>query len=89
MIIIHPGTNDIEKDADTFQKIKKVILTIKEYETNDNIEIALSSIIHRSDHDFEDIINGANRKVENLFKGKGRIFKNNNNVISTSLYKIS
>ena len=89
MIIIHPGTNDIEKDADTFQKIKKVILTIKEYETSDNIEIALSSIIHRSDHDFEDKINGANRKVENLFKGKGRIFKNNNNIISTSLYKIS
>ena len=89
LVIILAGTNDIENDADTFKKIKKVTSTIKEYETNDNIEIALSSIIHRSDHYFEDKINGANRKVENLFKGKGIIFKDNNNIFSTSLYRIS
>ena len=40
--------------------------SIKEYNTNDNINIALSCIIHRSDHDFEDKINETNRKLGNL-----------------------
>ena len=38
-------------------KIRKVISSVKEYDTDNNIKIALSSIIHRSEHDFEDKIN--------------------------------
>ena len=71
LIIIHSGTNDIQNNVNTLQKIRKVISSIKEYDTDDNIKIALSSIIHRSDHDFEDKINETNRKLENLCKGKG------------------
>ena len=44
LVIIHIGTNDIQ-NANIFQKIRKVIATIIEYDTNDNIEIALCSII--------------------------------------------
>ena len=57
LIIIHSGTNDIKNNVDTLQKIRKVISSIKEYDTDNNINIALSSIIHQSDHDFEDEIN--------------------------------
>ena len=71
LIIIHSGTNDIQSNVNTLQKTRKVISSIKEYYTSDNVKIALSSIIHRSDHDFEDKINEANRKLENLCKGKG------------------
>ena len=85
MIIIHSGTNDIQNNVNTLQKIRKVISSIKEYDTDDNIKIALSSIIHRSDHDFEDKINETNRKIENLCKGKGMIFINNSNIDSTWL----
>ena len=85
MIIIHSGTNDIQNNVNTLQKIRKVISSIKEYDTDDNIKIALSSIIHRSDHDFEDKINETNRKLENLCKGKGMIFINNSNIDSTCL----
>ena len=46
LIIIHTGTNDIQNNVNTLQKIKKVIFLIKEYDTDDNIKIALSSIIH-------------------------------------------
>ena len=67
LIIIHSGTNDIQNNVNTFQKIRKVISSIKEYDTDDNIKIALSSIIHRSDHDFEDEINETNRKL--IFHG--------------------
>ena len=62
LIIINTGTN-VENNVNTLQKIRRVISTIKEYDTDDNIEIALSSIIHRSDHDFEDKINETNRKA--------------------------
>ena len=85
MIIIHIGTDDIQNNVNTLQKIRKVISSIKEYDTNDNIKIALSSIIHRSDDDFEDKINETNRKVENLCKGKGIIFVNNSNIDRTCL----
>ena len=54
LIIIHTGPNDIQNNVNTLQKI---ISSIKEYDTDDNIKIALSSIIHQSDHDFEDKIN--------------------------------
>ena len=85
MIIIHSGTNDIQNNVNTLQKIRKVISSIKEYDTDDNIKIALSSIIHRSDHDFEGKINENNRKLENLCKGKGMTFINNSNIDSTCL----
>ena len=85
LIIIHSEANDIQNNVNTLQKIRKVISSIKEYDTNDNIKIALSSIIHRSDHDFEDKINETNRKLENLFKGKSMIFINNSNIDSTCL----
>ena len=75
LIIIHIETNDIQNNVNTLQKIRKVISSIKEYDIDDNIKIALSSIIHRSDHDFEDKINETNRKLENLCKGKGMIYK--------------
>ena len=38
-----------------------------------------SSIIHRDDQDFEEEIKEINRKLENLCKGKGIKFINNNN----------
>ena len=85
LIIINSEANDIQNNVNTLQKIRKVISSIKEYDTNDNIKIALSSIINRSDHDFEDKINETNRKLENLFKGKSMIFINNSNIDSTCL----
>ena len=78
MIIIHTGTNDLQNNVNTLQKIRKAISSIKDDNDNDdNVKIALSSIIHRSDHDFEDKVNRTNRKLENLCKGKSMIFINN------------
>ena len=85
MIIVHTGTNDIQNSVNTLQKIRKVISSIKEYDTDDNIKIALSSIIRPSDHDFKNKIHETNRKLENLCKGKGMIFINNSNIDSDCL----
>ena len=77
MIIIHTGTNDLQNNVNTLQKIRKAISSIKDDNDNDdNVKIALSSIIYRSDHDFEDKVNRTNKKLENLCKGKSMIFIN-------------
>ena len=85
LIIIHSGTNDIQNGVNTLQKLREVISSIKEYDTDDNIKIALSSIIRPSDHDFKNKIHETNRKLENLCKGKGMIFINNSKIDSTCL----
>ena len=52
MIIIHTGTNDIQNEVNTLQKVRKVITTIKEIDVNNEIQIAFSGVIHRNDRDF-------------------------------------
>ena len=52
MIIIHTGTNDIQNKVNTFQKVRKVITTIKEIDVNNEIQIAFSIVIHLYDQDF-------------------------------------
>ena len=79
MIIIHTGTNDIQSKVNTLQTVRKVIATFKEIDVNNEIQIAFSSVIHRNDQDFEEEIKEINRKLENLCKGKGIKFINNNN----------
>ena len=66
-------------------KIRKVINAIKENDVNNEIEIVLSSVIHRDDQDLEDEINKLNKKLENLCKGKGMRFIDNSNIKSSSL----
>ena len=78
MIIIHTGTNDIQKKVNTFQKVRKVITTIKEIDVNNEIQITFSSVIHHDDQDEEEV-KEINRKLKNLCKGKVIKFINNNN----------
>ena len=66
LIIIHTGTSDIQNNINILQKMRKIISSIKEYDTDDNMKFALFSIIHRSDHDLEDNISEINGKPENL-----------------------
>ena len=84
-IFIHNGTNGIQNNVNTLQKIMKVISSTKEFDTDDNIKIALPSITHRSGHDFGDKINETNRKLNNLCKDKGMIFINNSNINNSCL----
>ena len=85
MVVIHSGTNYITNKVNTMQKIRKVIHAIKENDVNHEIEIVLSSVIHRDDQDVEDEINELNKKLENLCKGKGILFIDNSNIKRSSL----
>ena len=46
LIIIHTGTNDTQSNVNTSQKIRKVISSIKDHYNDNNIKVALFSIIH-------------------------------------------
>ena len=63
MIIIHTGTNDIQNKVNTFQKVRKVITTIKEIDVNNEIQIAFSIVIHLDDQDFGEEILKNQQKV--------------------------
>ena len=84
-MVVHSGTNDFTYKVNTLQKIRKVTNAIKENNVNNEIEIVLSSVIHRDDQDLEDEINKLNIKLENLCKGKGIPFIDNSNIKSSSL----
>ena len=49
MIIIHTGTNDIQNEVNTLQRVRKFITTIKEIDVSNEVQIALSGIIHHDE----------------------------------------
>ena len=69
MMVIHSSTIDITSKVNTLQKIKKVINAIKENGVNGEIEIVLSSSIHRDDQDVEDETNELNKNLRIYAKG--------------------
>ena len=85
IFIFHTGTNDIQNKANTLQKSRKVINTIKEIDVNNKIQIAFSSVILRDDQDLKEEIKKINRKLDNLCKGKGTKFINNTNIDGSCL----
>ena len=71
MIFMHTGTNDIPNNVNALQKVRKIITTIKETDVNNKVQIAFSGVIHCDYQNYEEEIKEINRKLENLWKGKG------------------
>ena len=66
MIIIHTSTNDIQNKVNTLQNVRKVMVTIKETDVNNEVQIAFSGVIHHDDQDFvEEIVMFSQRHVNN------------------------
>ena len=84
-MVIHSGTIDLKYKVNTLPTIRKVINAIKENDVNNEIEIVLSSVIHRHDQDLEGEINKLNKNLENLCKRKGMCFIDNSNIKSSFL----
>ena len=51
MMVIHSGSNDVTSKVNNLQKIRKIINLIKDNNASGEIEIVLSSVIHRDDQD--------------------------------------
>ena len=79
-LLIHTGTNDLTNGVNTMKKVKKLTKIIRELDKDEEIKLAFSSIIHRTDKDLTDEITEVNGKLERYCESKGFMFINNNNI---------
>ena len=65
IVVIHTGTNDLQKNCNIVKKAKKLASAVKEVDKDHSVKITFSSIINREDEDFPDKINDVNNKLKN------------------------
>ena len=57
IVIVHSGTNDLTKDMNTMNRVRKVLAAVKEIDTEGKIKLGFSGIVARSDiNKDEDIV---------------------------------
>ena len=83
--IIYSGTNDITNNKPIKNKTKKVVKLIED--TNPNIEVIISGLIHRQDHEENDEIASVNNQLESYCSSKNLLFVKNDNMKSSCLAK--
>ena len=80
-IIIHSGTNDVMDEKPTKKKIKKVVKLIED--TNPDIQVMLSGLIHQEDREVSDETTFINCELESYCNSKNFLFVNNDNMKSS------
>ena len=84
-IIIHSGTNDVTNDKPTKKKIKKVVKLTED--TNPDIQVIISGLIHREDREVNDEIASIYNQLESYYNSKNFLFVKNDNMKSSCLVK--
>ena len=84
-IIIPSETNDVTNDKPTKKKIKKVVKVIED--TNSDIHVIISGLIHREDCKVNNEIASINNQLESFCNSKNVLFVNNDNMKSSCLAK--
>ena len=84
--IVHYGTNDLTKDANTISRVRKVVDAVKEIDTKAKINLVFSSIIARGEINKEENIVSTNNRRESIVKEMS-FFINNSNVDASCLNK--
>ena len=67
------------------KNFRKCVEAIRELDNSENIQIAFSSIVHRSDKDFSNEISELNVKLKKYCLGRGFIYIDNGNVNESCL----
>ena len=84
-IIIPSETNGVTNDKPTKKKIKKVVKVIED--TNSDIHVIISGLIHREDCKVNNEIASINNQLESFCNSKNFLFVNNDNMKSSCLAK--
>ena len=84
-IIIPSETNDVTNDKPTKKKIKKVVKVIED--TNSDIHVIISGLIHPEDCKVNNEIASINNQLESFCNSKNVLFVNNDNMKSSCLAK--
>ena len=86
IVIVHSGTNDLSKDVNTINRVRKVVATVKEIDTEGKIKLGFSDIFARGDINKEDIVS-TNNRLEKYCKGNEFFFIDNSNIDASYLNK--
>ena len=70
IVIVHSGTNDLTKDVNTMNRVRKVVAAVKEIDTEGKIKLDFSSIVARGDIYKEEDIISTNNRLEKYCKGE-------------------
>ena len=84
-IFIHFGANYVTKSKLSKNKIKNIVKLIGN--TNPDIQVIISGLIHREDREVNDGIASINSQLECYCNSKNVLFVNNNNMKSSYLAK--
>ena len=87
VLIIHRGTNDIEKEINTLKKIEKSVKAIDEYNKQNPPQVVISSLIKRYDQDFNNDIANINEKFQRFCNTICVHFIESNNIDRSCLNK--
>ena len=49
IVIVHSGTNDLTKDVNTMSRVRKVVASVREIDTEGKIKLGFTSIVARGD----------------------------------------
>ena len=86
IVIVHSGTNDLTKDVNTMNRVRKVVAAVKEIDTEGKIKLGFSGIVARGNINKEDIVS-TNKRLEKYCKGNEFFFIDNSNIDASCLNK--
>ena len=73
IVIVHSGTNDLTKNVNTMNRVRKVAAAVKQIDTEGKIKLGFSGIVARGDINKEEDIN-TNNRLEKYCKGNEFFF---------------
>ena len=87
IVIVHSGTNDLTKDVNTMNRVRKVVAAVKEIDTEGKIKLSFSGIVTRGDLNKEEDIVSTSNRLEKYCKGNEFFFVDNSNIDASCLNK--
>ena len=85
IVIVHSGTNDLTKDVNTMNRVRKVVAAVNEIDTEGKIKWGFSGIVARGDINKEEDIVSTNNRLEKYCKGNEFFFIDNSNIDGSCL----
>ena len=82
-IITHTGTNDITRDINTMENIRRIVKSIRD--CSENTKVLLSGIINPEDGNYNDKISEINTGMISYSEVQGLIFIKDHNIDGTCL----
>ena len=86
-IIIYTCINDLTNIVNTLKHVRSIIRIIEEIKGGGDIQVGVSEITEKRNHDLGFKITGINERLKSFCNSKGFLFVDNSNIDESSLNK--